>query len=314
MDSSLHQGIITCILARHSGEAAALGRSLRLNSPGLRSICLVEGQLTPAQSAELGSCFSEVVAMRPEHFRLGWLVKHVVHEYSPFEHTLFLDSDCLVLHDLRPAFAEAGDRPICFATKAQPEQEKGAALYAGISLEYQLKRFSVDWWPQILGGGHFFFRRTPEAQKLFARAREWGAPELIHEFGWTDRSKIAPDELTLQLALVEAGLGRACALVDYPLVCWTPWETGRPDVFSQKISLRDRATGVRRWDERTFVAHFGGDAGNANYRREQWRLRLFSSNGPAATVAKPLFHIAAHASVKARRAWGRLRRPAVAKS
>jgi hypothetical protein len=307
------QGVITCILARHSGEAAGLGRSLRLNSPELPSVCLVEGTLTDAQQAELAACFTEVIAMRPEHFRLGWLVKHVVWEYSPFEHTLFLDSDCLVLRDLRPAFAEAGMRPICFATKPEPTQEQGAALYAGISLKYLFERFSVDWWPQILCGGHFFFRRTPEAQRLFTRARALGAPDIVHEFGWTDKSKIAPDELTLQLALVEAGLGRACALVDYPLVCWTPWETARPDVFARRISLRDRTTGKRRWDENTFVAHFGGDATNVDYRREQWRLKLFGAPGIAASLAKPVLHVAAHASRKARNGWGRIRRLAGAK-
>ncbi|HEY5768308.1 MAG TPA: hypothetical protein VIT91_10110 [Chthoniobacterales bacterium] len=308
------QGVLTCILARHASEALALGRSLKLNSPDLPSVCVYEGDLPPEKLSALRTCFSDVIRIRPEHERLGWLVKHVMAVYSPFEHTLFVDSDCLVLRDLRPAFVAAGARSIAFATKSEPAQETGETLYAGISLDYLLRRFSVDWWPQILGGGHFFFHNTAEARRLFERARDWGAPERICEFGWTDRTRVAPDELTLQIALVEAGLGRACALVDYPLVCWTPWERARPDVFTGRISLRAPDTGIRRKSDHFFIAHFGGDTSNPNYHREQWRLRLWDSafasltHRALASATKPFLHAGAHTARKSRHAWHRLQR------
>jgi hypothetical protein len=308
------QGVITCILARHSTEALALGRSLALNSPQIARTCVVEGALTPEVKAALSEAYTELVPLRPEHHRMGWLVKHVMAEYSPYSHTLFLDSDCLVLRDLRPAFADAGGRTIAFATKAEPNQEAGKSLFAGIELSYLLRRFAVDWWPQILGGGHFFFRQGPETRAIFERARYWGQPQIIREFGWKDPKKTAPDELTLQIALVEAGLGRACALVDYPLVCWTPPEAARPDVFRQQISLKDLHSGRRRIDRQTFVAHFGGDASNPNFRREQWRLSCWAKpNGQQtrpglAQISKPFFHLYAHLSRKSRHGWQRLQR------
>ena len=101
-------GVITCILARHAEEALGLARSIRLNSPGLPSVCVVEGELPNALHSALQKCYSEVMTLRPEHSQLGWQVKNVMIEYSPFDQTLFLDSDCLVLKDLRPAFATAG--------------------------------------------------------------------------------------------------------------------------------------------------------------------------------------------------------------
>jgi hypothetical protein len=143
-------GVITCILARHAEEALGLGRSIRLNSPGLPSVCIVEGELSDALRSTLETCYSEVVILRPEHARLGWQVKNVLMDYSPFEHTLFLDSDCLVMRDLRPVFTAAGERDVGFATKADPVQETGGFLFAKINLAKMMKHFQVDWWPQIL--------------------------------------------------------------------------------------------------------------------------------------------------------------------
>ena len=294
-------GIITCILARHAEEALALGRSIRLNSPNLPSICVVEGSLPKALGTALQKCYSEVVSLRPEHSRLGWQVKNVMIEYSPFDQTLFLDSDCLVMKDLRPAFATAGLRDIAFVTKPEPVQEVGKFLYSNISLLQLKEYFHVDWWPQIVGGGHLFFRRTPEARKIFTRAIEWAEPAAISPFGWSDFTRGASDELTLQMALAEAGHVRSCALVEYPLVCWTPWEKGQPDVFRRRISLKDRTTGVRRWSTDYFVAHFGGDdLGKSAYRRERWRL-FHASRLPgemtqrlAMYMAKPMFHSSAY--------------------
>lgn len=307
------RGIITCILARHTPEALGLGRSLRLNSPGLPSVCVVEGELAPAQLAALTSCYTQVVPLRPEHARMGWLVKHTMIEYSPFGHTLFLDSDCLVLQDLRPAFERAGSRPIAFSTKTHPSQEQSGLLYSNISLKGLMSHFQVDWWPQIVGGGHFFFHATAESRRIFRRAIEWGQPEMIAPFGWTDRKRIAPDELTLQIALVEAGQVRSCAIRDYPFVCWTPWERARPDVFKGTLSLANRETGTRSVAKRHLIAHFGGDAGNATYRRELWRLQLWASRQGGsnarrlATWSMPVVHVYAHALRKLQHAAHRLK-------
>ena len=294
-------GVITCILARHAEEALGLARSIRLNSPGLPSVCVVEGELPNALHSALQKCYSEVMTLRPEHSQLGWQVKNVMIEYSPFEQTLFLDSDCLVLKDLRPAFATAGLRDVAFATKAEPVQEVGEFLYACINLSQLKKHFQVDWWPQILGGGHVFFRNTPEARKIFRRAFEWSEPDAISIFGWTDFSRRVSDELTLQMALAESGRVRSCALVEFPLICWTPWENARPDVFRRRTSVKDRTTGVRHWKSDYFVAHYGGDGlVKCAYRRELWRL-LHASRLPgektqrlAMNMAKPVFHSSAY--------------------
>jgi hypothetical protein len=303
------RGVITCILARHVNEAMALGRSIRLNSPGLHTTCVVEGELSRSEATRLSDVFDVVKPLRAEHQKMGWLVKHVVIDYAEANTNLFLDSDCLVMKPLQPAFETAGEREICFAAKLEPVQETGAFLYAGISLEKLMGSFGVDWWPQILGGGHFFFRNSPTARRLFERALYWGQPDVIAPFGWSDRARIAPDEITLQMALAEAKLHRACALAGYPLVCWTPWESARPDTFTGQISLRDRLTGKRHWDSGYFVAHFGGDAGNRVYRREQLRL-AFAGRGAGRLLgraSKPPFEVYSYTSLKVSRLRARLK-------
>lgn len=297
-------GLITCIQAHDVPEALALGRSLRLNSPSTRAVCVVDGGMRPGEREALLECYETVYPLRPEHQGMGWQVKQAMVRYTPFEKSLFIDSDCLVLKDLTPVFERADPRPICFAAKPRPLQETGGALYAGISLDYLLRRFQVDWWPQILGGGHFFFLATDEARALFDRALYWRDPDLIAEFGWTDRNRIAPDELTLQIALVEAGLNRRCAMPGFPLMYWTPWEFGWPDVFAGKTSHVSAATGRREWDGTHYIAHFGGAGGHFVFLREQWRLGWFGRPGAprwhrtAAALAKPIFHAAAYLRVK----------------
>ena len=307
-------GLVTCIQAHDAPEALSLGRSLRLNSPSTRAVCIVDGELSPRARARLLECYEQVYPLRPEHKGMGWQVKQTMVQYTPFDQSLFLDSDCLVLKDLTPVFEQADPQPICFATKVEPLQETGAALYAGISLEYLLKRFQVDWWPQILGGGHFVFLKTEAAHQIFERALYWRDPELIREFGWTDSQRIAPDELTLQIALVEAGLNRKCSMPGYPLIYWTPWQSGWPDVFGQRTSHIDPATGRRQWDDSHYVAHFGGVGEHFAFLREQWRLQWFGgahagrAHRAAAWITKPFFHIAAFLCVKARNGLGRVKR------
>jgi hypothetical protein len=116
------------------------------------------------------------------------------------------------------------------------------------------------------------------------------------------------------MAVSEAGHARSCALVEFPLVCWTPWENAQPDVFRRRISLKDRTTGVRRWTSEHFVAHFGGDGlVKCAYRRELWRLR-YAAIAPgekarhfALNLAKPAFHASAFIYNKLQRVRQRLK-------
>ncbi len=265
------RGLITCLLASNWHEAVALARSAQMHSPTTGRAAVVEGQLSPAVFKILKSCFDEVIALRPEHFGLGWQVKNAMFSYSPFECTLFLDADCLVVKNLEPAFGQMEGMDICFSAKKIPEQERGASLYSKLSLEKLYQHFQVDWWPQILGGGHFYFEKSPRAQRLFEKTLEWNDLNRLLPFGW-DNPRIS-DELTLQMALVEAGVSHECTLCDFPLVLWVPGLNGDPDVHTGVT--RYPGADVKLEDRSHYVLHFGGNHHCWKYQRERWRLAFY---------------------------------------
>lgn len=261
-----------------------MGRSAALNSPRTNRAIAVEGRVTESNREKLAACFDHVIAMRPEHYRLGWQAKNVMVQYSPFHRTLFLDADCLVMRDLTPLFEMMRGKPVCFSAKPVPEQETGQSLFANVRLDTLLSYFRVDWWPQILGGGHFYFEQTATAVKVFDRARWWARLERLIPFGW-EQANIS-DELTLQCALVEAGLETECAIRNLPLAMWCPNVSGRPDVLKGVVSCR-RPDGSRYSTEDHSVVHFGGDHDNVYYRRERYRLAfqaVRSGNRVALTI------------------------------
>lgn len=266
-------GILTCIRVKDVDEALALGRSSALHSPWLRRAVVVEGELLPRDRRKLLACFHHLTLMRPEHFRLGWQAKNVVYQYSPFQRTLFLDADCLVMRDLRPVFDLFRGKPVAFSAKSIPAQEMGNSLFAKVSLEVLLAHFRTDWWPQILGGGHFYFEQTDTTCKLFEGARLWANLKRLRPFGW-DQPNVS-DELTLQLAIVEAGFARQCTICDLTLMLWTPSVSGNPDVLAGMVD-GFYAHGVPFSTNEFYVVHFGGDHSNVYYRRERYRLALQS--------------------------------------
>lgn len=306
MSSPSPIGLLTCIRVKDIPEALGLGRSAGLHSPGLSRAVVIEGEIPENAHRALSSAFEHIIPMRPEHFKLGWQSKNVVHHYSPFERSLFMDADCFVLKDLRPFFELMAGRPVGFVTKSIPEQETGAALYAGVSLDKLLTHFQVDWWPQILGGGHFYFERGEVSRRIFERAyRGYGAVEQVRAFGW--KSGTVPDELSLQLALVEAGMARSCSVCDYPLMAWSPAISGNPDVITGKLYGR-LSNGSLFFSEDYLAVHFGGDHHNIKYRRECYRLAL--SQGAFAPLAalRPVIGAAAYLNIRNGRARDRLRR------
>ena len=308
-------GILTCIRVKDVGQALALGRSAALHSPQLQRAVVVEGELPGNDRRKLSACFHHIIPMRPEHYRLGWQAKNVVHQYSPFERSLFLDSDCLVMRDLRPVFHLFRGKPVAFSAKSVPAQETGQSLFARVSLQGLRAHFQVDWWPQILGGGHFYFEQTGAADKVFERARHWASLELLKPFGW-DQPNIA-DELTLQFALVEAGLARQCTICDFPLMLWTPAVGGNPDVLGATVDGRGK-DGVSFRSGEFYAVHFGGDHQNVHYRRERYRLALHSHSleGHSAPMRglerlvnrRAIFGPIAYATLKTERLRGRVAR------
>ncbi len=176
-------------------QAETLARSLKLHMPG-HPRALVTDRPGPHP------LFDIVVPMRPVA-AAGTVHKTEIYGYSPFDETLFIDSDCVVARSFTRELAEisrfdfspivglylvAGDADLWL-------EDVGRAL-AGVGG----RRFAK------FNGGVYFFRKGPFAKQVFDRA---GALRgRAAELGIKDFDRSGPGEETLiGLALAEMHAG-----------------------------------------------------------------------------------------------------------
>src|SRR5271168_365410 len=90
------RGIITLAYGhnRFIEQARSLAHSLQLHAPQLPRTLI-----TDSDNPEIRSQFAEVIPYRPE-YGSGVRQKLFLDRYSPYEQTLFIDSDCLALGNL----------------------------------------------------------------------------------------------------------------------------------------------------------------------------------------------------------------------
>lgn len=246
--------------------AITLARCLRLHAPDTPRVVVTDAPDVP----ELRRHYDEVVPLRPE---LGevFLQKLHLHRYTPFERTLYIDSDSLVVEPLDHVWEAFRGRPFgvvgrqawwnhWFDPKRLPGERRhdrypvfnGGLLYLGP------------------GGGDVL----DDAASMLGHYDEWG---LVRN------GDHVSDEPLISIAMACAGLEavedggrimRTLAGLQGPL---------RVDVFRAGASYR-------KYDEdvRPAVVHFAAGAWRQlEYRREELRLRLHERGVPAALM-RPL--------------------------
>lgn len=143
---------------RYARMAVDLARSIRLRDPTTPLAVA-----TDLDATFFRGCFEHVVPWQARYasyferkFDLGAM--------SPFDRTLFLDADCLVLRPLADVFAAFDDHDFSVAGRNPPRPWWFSAPEA--------VRAEVDR-PSYPGfnGGLLHFRRTPRSDAVFARAR-----------------------------------------------------------------------------------------------------------------------------------------------
>ncbi len=198
-------------------QAETLARSLRLHMPGV-PLALVTDR------ADAGELFDIVVPMRP-FGRAGTLHKINLYDYSPFEETLFIDSDCVVVrpfHESLDAIRAYDFAPIVTVCLREGEsdlwlEDVGAAL----------KGVGGTAFPKF-NGGVYFFRKGAEASEVFARANQLLARKV--ELGIKDFDSAGPGDETL-IGLAMAQTPELKLFDDNGLLMRTPLNTqGRVEV------------------------------------------------------------------------------------
>jgi hypothetical protein len=121
--------------------------------------------------------------------------------YSPFEETLFIDSDCLVLSNL-DSFWKAFSGQY-FGVPGWRELRRGDSD-PFLDVDFVLDHFELDYLPKF-NGGTYYFRRCDQTSRFFAKARELLADSKNLRLA-TFRQDSPADESLFSIAMALEGL------------------------------------------------------------------------------------------------------------
>jgi hypothetical protein len=139
-----------------------------------------------------------------------WFNKLAALLESPFDETLYLDSDLVVLEDIRSWFSYLRtDDFTFFNVRLDPKVVPDRMLYNVVNPHRMKEIYGVPSSPVIESGGHFFFRRTKRGEQLIHRiasimeqALDTGANSIYRMIAGADNIP-ASDEIAASMMVVE---------------------------------------------------------------------------------------------------------------
>lgn len=183
-------GVLTLATPSDAHKALAMACSCRLRSPELPLAVAA----APEILEKLGGVFDHLI---PERTDLrGFEHKLHLDEYSPFERTLFIDADMLVMGDPLPLMERWRGR----SYMARGHYVSGGRSSFGLERKEIQQMLGSVRMVKIDGAGHAYFEK-PACLPIFQRAREIRA----------DYDRIAPaarlaDEDVMAIVMTELGL------------------------------------------------------------------------------------------------------------
>jgi len=157
------RGILTIATGaeRFINMAINLAKSIDLNSPGWS-----KAVITDSDSPELAQHYDYIIPIDNE-LPAGFTQKLKMYDYSPFEKTLWIDSDSLVIDNLEPLFnqLDASTDVSCIGFTLTRGQ------WAGVEIQDVIKKIDIPYLI-IHNGGVYFFRKSETATKVFNKAKD----------------------------------------------------------------------------------------------------------------------------------------------
>jgi len=258
------RGILTIVYGKpaYASSAVAVARSLRLHNPSLP--LAVATDLDPAL---FESAYDHVIPWRFERWK-GWLAKFDAAEMSPFDHTLYLDTDMLVFRTLDPLFdAFSGSS---FSTIG--DNRENVVWFR--SMELIRREIPSETYPSF-NGGMYYFRKGAAAERVFAGAK------ALHvryaELRLKRNRGMDCDQALFSLSMAQQGMRVLPPLIDG--VLYDPiWPNGmrvETDVLTGRcVQIED---GVRR--PRAMLHYYGDAADSYGYIRDVLRLESAFAHG-----------------------------------
>jgi len=253
-------GVLTIALGktRFIEMAKWLALSLRVNAPNLQTAVL-----TDSSDPELAALFTHVIPYKPE---MGKHVEPKLHldRISPFDESLFIDSDCLAVTNLSALFALFKNQYFAIPGWRYLSRDDRDG---NIDVPFVLDHFGIPDLPKF-NGGCYYFRRCTETTAFFDTVRQLLADAENLRVGSYPGGGF-PDEPLFALALALHGLRLTPTGTIGP---WTPIDSRGPihlDVLRGTCHFRKQ--GVRVYPD---IIHFpDGYRECYAYPREVWKLK-----------------------------------------
>jgi hypothetical protein len=260
-NSDSHQrGVITLAYGppRFVEQARSLAHSLQVHAPHLPRTLV-----TDSHNPSIRKLFTQVIAYRPE-FGSGVRQKVFLDHYSPYEETLFIDSDCLVLGKLDSFWAAFGGQ--IFGVPGYRYLKKGE-VDPYLDVDHALNTLNVSQLPKF-NGGTYYFARSPQTTDFFNTARNF-----LDNF-----SSLRLSEFRRNGPADEAIYSLAMAAHDLPLTSMGPGGMWTPCGYKGSLRLDALAGTCSFFKEGMMlspeVVHFPGEYAYAYaYARERARLK-----------------------------------------
>lgn len=154
-------GFLTMATPSDYLKAIGLALSLRVSNPGIPIAIACSNKLRKLVEPFFDYVIEEKAGLR------GFVHKVYLDEYSPFQDTVFFDSDVLVFKEVKPYVYSWGGASYC----ACGRYIKDGKSAFGLDREKVLKKINKSQMVEIGGAGHAFFRK-PDCKVVFDMARE----------------------------------------------------------------------------------------------------------------------------------------------
>lgn len=256
----MKQGILTIAQGdkRYIDMAKMLATSLLLNAPDIKRAIV-----TDVSETEFDGLFDIYIPCN-EAYGKGFSQKLYIDKYSPFDETIFIDADCLIVSPLNNVFKLCA--PHSFVVF-------GDQICTGewfMDVAEVCKRFNVPSLPQF-NGGLYYVKKDEVSAGVFNTARE-----LMHQYTQIGLSTFRGAPADEPLFAVAMAINKINAIDDLGFGMRTPIGIIGPlyiDVLKQKCIFNKEGVVVK-----PAVLHFPGSyADTFYYKRETVKLKLARS-------------------------------------
>lgn len=253
-------GIITIAHGekRYIEMAKMLALSLKLTNPGISSAVISD-----APEDEFKGLYDTCIRYNPDYGK-GLSQKLYLDEYSPFDETLFIDSDCLVVDSLDFTLELCRTHSLVVFG----DQIASGDWYMDVAV--MCKKFNLPSIP-LFNGGTYYFKKTDITAKIYEQARK------LHEnyaaLGFHDFRGSINEEPLIAVAMAINGVE---AVEDNGIGMRTPIGLTGPlsiDVLNRKCIFNKEGVQVQ-----PAIVHFSGAYSVAfHYKREVCKLKLIGA-------------------------------------